>query len=78
MGMTLHAAAVDDTVERVEAVTAFRRWSSSTRSGFICALRWPSRVEELLAERGLDLSYETVLVRRRERKIHRFKSAPSV
>src|SRR5436305_1446965 len=32
-------------------------------------------VEELLAERGLEVSYETV--RRRERKMHRFKSAAS-
>src|SRR6195256_4197784 len=32
-------------------------------------------VEDLLAERGLDVSYETV--RRRERKMQRFKSAGS-
>jgi len=37
-------------------------------------------VEELLAERGVEISYETVrrwvLVRRRERKLQRFKISP--
>ena len=34
--------------------------SSSTRSGSICATLSYRDVEELLAERGLDISYETV------------------
>ena len=60
MGMTLHAAAVDDTVERVE-VSPLSAGGHPARGLALFVLYAGYRdVEELLAERRLDLSYETV------------------
>jgi len=60
VGMTLHAAAVDDTVERVEVSPLSAGGHSARGLALFVFCAGYRDVEELLAERRLDLSYETV------------------